>query len=122
MARAMFYMAIRYEGIAAEDGHDGNTPDLELTDNRGDILGTGNTAAVAYMGLLSDLLAWHLADPPDAEELARNDVIQSFQGNRNPFVDHPQWASRALFESSRPASCVFVDPEPEPLIFADGFE
>ena len=44
-----------------------------------------------YMGLLSDLLAWHHADPPDADERGRNDVVECYQGNRNPFVDHPEW-------------------------------
>jgi len=32
-------------------------------------------------------------------------VVFSFQGNRNPFVDHPEWATRALFESTQPATC-----------------
>jgi endonuclease I len=121
MARAMFYMAIRYEGIAAEDAHDGDIPDLELTDNRNLITITGNSAAKAYMGLLSTLLDWSAQDPPDAEEVARNDVIQSFQGNRNPFVDHPEWVSRALFESSEPAVC---EPPvtPDDTIFENGFD
>lgn len=118
MARAMFYMAIRYEGISAEDAHDGDIPDLELTDNRNLIVITSNTAAKAYMGLLTDLLAWNTQDPPDAEEIARNTVIQSFQGNRNPFVDHPEWATRALFESSEPAICTLGND----TIFRNGFE
>lgn len=105
MARAVFYMAIRYEGIASEDAHDGNIPDLELTDNRALIVGTSNTAATAYMGLLSTLLQWHQADPPDARELARNEIVQGFQGNRNPFIDHPEWATQALFTSSQPVTC-----------------
>lgn len=112
MARAMFYMAIRYEGISAEDGHDGDIPDLELTDNRGQIVATSNTAAKAYMGLLSDLLAWHLYDPPQAEELDRNAVIQSFQNNRNPFVDHPEWVSMDLFTSSQPGTCILNEYPP----------
>ncbi len=120
MARAMFYMAIRYEGISAEDAHDGNIPDLELTDTRSLIVNTNNTAAKAYMGLLTDLLAWHLADPPDAEEVARNDLIQTFQGNRNPFVDHPEWATLALFQSSQPANCELA--QPDDTIFRNGFE
>ncbi|MCF5932996.1 endonuclease, partial [Xanthomonas perforans] len=51
------------------------------------------------------LLAWHQADPPDDAERARNEVIFSFQGNRNPFVDHPEWATASLFNSAKPASC-----------------
>ena len=51
------------------------------------------------------MVAWHQADPPDAAELARNEVIYSFQGNRNPFIDHPEWATNALFTSAKPATC-----------------
>lgn len=105
MARAIFYMAIRYEGIAAEDAHDGNLPDLELTDNRSLIAITSNTAPKAYMGLLTVLLAWHAQDPVDARELERNEVVAIYQNNRNPFVDHPEWATLALFQSSQPATC-----------------
>jgi endonuclease I len=102
LARAVMYMAIRYEGDA--DPNNGQSePDLELTDNRSLIQRTSSSPA--YMGLLSTLLAWHQADPPDAAEQARNEVIYSFQGNRNPFIDHPEWASAALFNSSKPASC-----------------
>ena len=36
---------------------------------------------------------------------SRNEVIFSFQGNRNRFIDHPEWATNALFTSARPATC-----------------
>jgi VCBS repeat-containing protein len=98
MARAVMYMAIRYEG---GDG----VPDLELTDNEALIVQHSGTDPKAYMGLLSDLLAWHQADPPDAQEVIRNGVVQGFQGNRNPFIDHPEWATAALFTSTTPATC-----------------
>jgi hypothetical protein len=32
-------------------------------------------------------------------------VIYSFQGNRNPFIDHPEWATQGLFASTKPPSC-----------------
>jgi endonuclease I len=118
VARAVMYMAIRYEG--GTDPTSGQTePNLELTDNRALIVGTSNYNVPAYMGLLSDLLAWHASDPPDAAEIARNDVIQAFQGNRNPFIDHPEWASQALFQSSNPATC---EPLGNDAIFASGFD
>lgn len=101
IARAVLYMAIRYEGGVDQNGQ--GEPDLELTDDRSKIVIT--SASPAYMGLLSTLLAWHQADPPDAGERERNEVIYSFQGNRNPFIDHPEWATSSLFTSSKPASC-----------------
>lgn len=102
MARAVMYMAIRYEG--GQDAASGQSePDLELTDNRSLIVKTSSSPA--YMGLLSTLLAWHQADPPDDAERGRNEVVYSFQGNRNPFIDHPEWATQALFESTQPATC-----------------
>ena len=117
MARAIFYMAIRYEGgVDPTSGQ--NEPQLELTDIRSNIVQINNYSQTAYMGLLADLLAWHQADPPSAAEVARNDVIMSFQGNRNPFVDHPEWATRALFESVNPTICELGND----VIFADGFE
>jgi len=90
VARAMFYMDVRYEG-----GTHGTTgaaePDLILTDNPALILTTGGNAAVAYMGILTDLIEWNAADPPDDKERRRNDIVYSYQGNRNPFIDHPEW-------------------------------
>lgn len=92
VARALFYMDIRYEG-----GTHGVTgvaePDLRLTDNASLITGTTGNASVAYMGLLSTLIQWHNEDPVDDRERLRNEVIFNYQGNRNPFVDHPQWVA-----------------------------
>jgi len=91
VARAILYLDVRYEG-----GVHGTTsctePDLRVTDDRGLIVSnSGSNFSPAYMGVLSTLLDWHLSDPPDDFERDRNDVIFSFQGNRNPFVDHPEW-------------------------------
>ncbi len=87
VARAMFYMDVRYEGDVSGE------PDLILTDDAGQIVTTGTNASVAYMGLLETLLEWHLADPVDAREMARNDAVHTYQGNRNPFIDHPEWVN-----------------------------
>ncbi len=79
IARALFYMATRY------DGTEPNTTDLEL-------VGTGPTGP--QMGNLDTLIAWHNADPPDATEMGRNDLIYTaYQHNRNPFIDHPEWVA-----------------------------
>lgn len=39
------------------------------------------------------LLQWHAQDPVSPTELYRNNVAYTFQGNRNPFVDHPEYAT-----------------------------
>jgi endonuclease I len=97
VARAMFYMDLRYEG-----GSHGVTavaePDLRLTDNLSQVNGSGSNASVAYMGSLSVLLQWHAEDPVDEAERLRNDAVYSHQGNRNPFVDHPEWVA-CLYQS-----------------------
>ncbi len=92
VARALLYLDIRYEG-GLHNGTGANEPDLILTDNLGLIAGsqTGNNESVAYMGLLSVLLQWHAEDPVDDFERDRHEVVYTFQGNRNPFIDHPEW-------------------------------
>jgi len=78
VARMALYMDVRY------DGDDGSTPDLQLLNNL-------TSVGEARLGKLCSLLEWHQADPIDEYEQRRNNRIYEFQGNRNPFVDHPEW-------------------------------
>jgi endonuclease I len=39
------------------------------------------------------LKQWAVEDPPDEHERHRNMEIQKAQGNRNPFIDHPEWVA-----------------------------
>ena len=79
VARMLLYMAIRYEG---GDGFN----NLEMSST----VGTSST----LIGDLETLLAWNSADPVSAFEMRRNDRIHAqWQGNRNPFIDHPEWAT-----------------------------
>lgn len=81
VARMLFYMATRYEG---ENGD----PDLELTETL-----LNNTDTSPIHAKLSVLITWHNADPVDAAEQSRNDIIFGYQGNRNPYIDHPEYVS-----------------------------
>ncbi|WP_203909940.1 endonuclease [Rhizocola hellebori] len=80
VARMIMYMAIRYEG-------DDAWPNLELNN----VVGNGSAPR---MGRLSVLMQWHQQDPPDSFERRRNDrIYAAWQHNRNPFIDHPEWAA-----------------------------
>ena len=81
VARMLFYMVVRYEGL---DGY----PDLELTE-----LTPPQTDKEPIHGVLSTLLTWHRNDPVDTWEENRNNIIyNSYQNNRNPFIDYPKLA------------------------------
>jgi endonuclease I len=41
---------------------------------------------------LEVLLDWHNQDPVDEWEMRRNERTYEIQGNRNPFIDHPEYA------------------------------
>ncbi|WP_370948559.1 endonuclease [Amycolatopsis sp. cg5] len=80
VARMIFYMALRY------DGGDGFA-DLDVDD-------TVNNGSAPYIGKVSVLKQWSQQDPPDAFEKRRNQVIyDTYQHNRNPFIDHPEWVA-----------------------------
>ena len=46
---------------------------------------------------IATLLQWHDAEPVAEYERHRNAGIFERQGNRNPLIDHPEWASRIDF-------------------------
>ena len=102
-ARAILYMAVRYDGGTNAMGQP--EPDLIVTDNAALITTTpsGVTVSTAYMGMESDLLNWNDQDPPDAGEQLRNEVVYSYQQNRNPFIDHPEWARCVFLNTNCPA-------------------
>ncbi len=83
VARMLFYMATRYEG---ENGE----PDLVLIDT----IPSDDYTNEPVHALLSTLLKWHEADTVDSFERNRNEVVYSYQGNRNPFIDHPEWVNQ----------------------------
>ncbi len=72
-ARAMLYMTVAYNGIK-------------------------NHAWKLPVNQEQEILKkWHVQDPPDHYEIARQEYIYSIQGNRNPFIDHPEYACNIDF-------------------------
>ena len=79
VARMIFYFVTRYE--------------TQLSG-----FGTGNMlGGSAYPGLqnweLNQLIIWHTQDPVSSAEIRRNNATYTFQGNRNPYIDHPEYVN-----------------------------
>ena len=55
----------------------------------GQSFGSGHT-----MGNLETLLKWNINYPANDREKRRNEGAEYLQGNRNPFVDHPEYACK----------------------------
>lgn len=70
VARACFYMAVRYNGLNVVNGNPQET-------------------IIGQIGDLATLLTWNQTDPRDDFELNRNNYIYTWQMNRNPFIDYP---------------------------------
>ncbi|WP_439651353.1 endonuclease [Photobacterium atrarenae] len=83
-ARAYFYMATRYENEIAS---------WESNTSNADAILDGTNTTVFEPWMLKMLKRWHQNDPVSQKELDRNQAVFEFQGNRNPFVDHPEFVS-----------------------------
>ncbi len=70
VARAIFFMAIRYNSLNVVNGDPASSPTGQIGD-------------------LTTLLSWNTLDPADDFEMNRNNVIYNWQMNRNPFIDYP---------------------------------
>ncbi len=81
-ARSYFYMATRYENVI-----------VSWQNNIGaDEVLNGTTHPCYDQWFIDLLLAWNAADPVSQKEIDRNNTIYtSFQHNRNPFIDHPEY-------------------------------
>ncbi|MDD2983003.1 MAG: endonuclease [Crocinitomicaceae bacterium] len=82
-ARALFYEAITYNSV---DGKNWAFPNPI-------------SSTINYGQDQTILKQWNIMDPPSNWEIARNDFIDSLQSNRNPFVDHPEFACYINFSS-----------------------
>lgn len=74
-ARTYFYMATRYYG------EDSSWPGSPMTDG---------SQLLPWAEAM--MLSWHQSDPVSTKELDRNEAVWDIQDNRNPFIDHPEYA------------------------------
>ena len=86
IARAMLYFAVRYEDNWNDSGWE--APDASPYNP---LNGTSDQFYETWF--INTMLDWHAADPVSQRELDRNDEAYNFQGNANPFVNHPEYAA-----------------------------
>lgn len=89
-ANSTFYPGENYRGATARilmyvQTRWGDTYNLKF------VLGTGFSKTI---GDIEDLMKWHYQEPPTEEERIRNEAVYAIQGNRNPFIDHPEYATK----------------------------
>lgn len=81
-ARSYFYMATRYENLIGG---------WYVNSSEANAVLQNNSFPVFEPWFLNMLAEWHVQDPVSAKETARNDAVYSLQGNRNPYIDNPQY-------------------------------
>jgi len=87
IARGFFYMSVRYLGEDDSWSTSGMT-------NKSEILPWAMTM----------LLRWSDEDPVSDKEIARNNAVYNYQKNRNPFIDHPEYARMIWDPNYTPAT------------------
>ncbi len=82
-ARILMYMQTRW----------GNQYNLQFVDSAG---------SCKTIGKISTLMKWHLTEPVTEQEIRRNEAVYKLQGNRNPFIDHPEYATKIYCNDGKP--------------------
>lgn len=81
-ARMYFYVVTRYENLVAGWASNGSAGEL--------LDGTSFPAFKSWFKTL--MLQWSQQDPVSQKEIDRNNAIYALQHNRNPYIDHPEYA------------------------------
>lgn len=88
VARMIFYFVTRYQSKLS-------------TFSSGNMLGSSTFPGLQTWEL-NVLLAWHNQDPVSQAEIKRNNASYTFQGNRNPFIDNPNYVN-LIWGSQQPS-------------------
>jgi endonuclease I len=83
LARTYFYMSTRYYG------EDSAWDSVEMA-----------IGCELQEWALNMLLDWDELDPVSQKEIDRNDAVYALQGNRNPFIDHPEYVDSIWVSTS----------------------
>ncbi|WP_432671878.1 endonuclease [Flavobacterium sp. SM2513] len=84
VARAYFYFATRYETSMGSFYNAASSTSCQAK-----AMFDGSTNKVFSDDFILVLIKWHLDDPVSSYEIAKNNAIYAYQGNRNPYIDNP---------------------------------
>jgi endonuclease I len=87
IARMQLYFAVRYENEVLAGGWDAHNSAPENPLN-------GTKDQFYEDWYIALLLSWHIQDPVSAREISRNNAVYTYQNNRNPFIDNPNYANQ----------------------------
>jgi endonuclease I len=79
IARCLLYFATRYEDQITSWNYS---------------MFNGTSTQVFTNTFISILVTWNNLDPVSPYEIAKNNAVYDFQGNRNPYIDHPEYVCR----------------------------
>lgn len=102
VARALLYFATRYEDKMQNYSHE---------------MLNGTKTQCFSNWFKNVLLTWHTQDPVSPREITRNNAVYAFQGNRNPYIDHPEyvqaiWGTPAGTSDFEVAANISIYPNP----------
>lgn len=91
-ARVILYCVVAYPSFTLSDA---------------DSHSTSNSNKDNMMGNMNTLIKWHFDYAPNVYEMNRNNGAEYLQGNRNPFVDHPEYVAKiwSSFNSTVSSLC-----------------
>ena len=84
LARSFFYFVTRYQG---------NMSAWQTLNTEGDKAFDGSTWPSIEIPYLKMMLQWNNNDPVSQKEIDRNNAGYTLQGNRNPYIDHPEYVA-----------------------------
>ncbi|MDT7832134.1 endonuclease [Flavobacteriaceae bacterium S356] len=113
IARMLLYFATRYEDVVTDATWDSHDASVNNPLN-------GTNDQVYEDWYIKLLYKWHTDDPVSQREITRNDAAYTFQGNRNPFIDHPEyvqtiWGSVLSVETFSSLEQVSIYPNPSTI-------
>lgn len=89
IARMLLYFAVRYEDNWNDSGWTNHTATNNMLNGTSD-----QFYETWYINLL---YSWHVQDPVSQREIDRNNAAYNYQGNANPFINHPEYVQIIWF-------------------------